>query len=126
MKPETALFVPLVRQHFDDFKSGAKKEEFRSFGPRWNRTTCRIGRKVVLSLGYGKGNRLTGRVTSLRIGSRVTTVINARPEWKAIYGEARREVIAIGITLDPLPCDDCGDVPDFMFGVCSCMAGGPH
>ena len=59
---EKPLFIPLRREYFEAFKAGDKIEEFRPEGPRWNARTCRIGRPVVLSLGYGKGERLAGRV----------------------------------------------------------------
>lgn len=57
---EKPLFVPLRGEWFDAFESGAKGTEFRALGPRWNARTCRIGRRVVLSRGYGKARRLSG------------------------------------------------------------------
>lgn len=61
MKP---LFIPLCREPFGQFASGEKTIEFRQYGPRWNEKTCIPGRPVVLSLGYGKQNRLAGTVKS--------------------------------------------------------------
>jgi len=59
MKP---LFIPLNTEYFNAFKSGDKNEEIRLYGPRWNYETCKVGRDVVLSKGYGKHERLTGKV----------------------------------------------------------------
>ena len=64
MNAERPLFVPLYRRYFEQFESGEKKFEFREYGPRWNERTCRIGRAVVLSMGYGKARRLRARVVS--------------------------------------------------------------
>ncbi len=59
MKP---LFIPLKTKWFEQFVSGEKRSELRLYGPRWNESTCSIGRAVVLSKGYGKGARLNGRI----------------------------------------------------------------
>lgn len=59
MKP---LFIPLSTKYFDAFVSGEKREELRRYGPRWNEGTCKVGRDVVLSKGYGKQSRLNGRI----------------------------------------------------------------
>jgi hypothetical protein len=66
MPTERPLFIPLKREYFNAFALGEKAEEFRPLGPRWNAMVCRIGRPVVLSLGYGKSARLRGTVTSFR------------------------------------------------------------
>lgn len=55
---EKPLFIPLKAVYFDRFASGEKSEELRRWGPRWNMNTCRPGREVVLSRGYGKQRRL--------------------------------------------------------------------
>ena len=59
MKP---LFLPLKTEYYRMFESGGKTEELRKYGPRWNEKTCVIGREIILSLGYGKGNRLQGTI----------------------------------------------------------------
>ena len=59
MKP---LFIPLKSEYYEAFKNGEKTEELRLYGPRWNHKTCIIGREVVLSKGYGKQNRMKGRI----------------------------------------------------------------
>jgi hypothetical protein len=92
-----ALFVPLRREYFEAFESGEKTEEYRPYGPRWNERTCPIGRRVVISLGYGTQRRLQGTITSFRKSEEV-------PEsaaWRACYGAAGHKVAAcIGIALD--------------------------
>ena len=59
---EHPLFVPLRSEYYEAFKAGKKTDELRIYGPRWNERTCAVGRAVVLSKGYGKKNRMTGRV----------------------------------------------------------------
>ncbi len=56
------LFIPLKTEFFRVFKSGQKTEELRAYGPRWNENVCEPGRLVLLSHGYGKRERLTGRI----------------------------------------------------------------
>ena len=63
------LFVPLRREHFEAFASGRKRVETRRYSARWNERSCRIGRPVVLSLGYA-GARLSGRVVSFERATR--------------------------------------------------------
>lgn len=59
---DKALFIPLKREFYRAFQDGSKTEELRRYGPRWNERTCHVGRPVVLSLGYGKANRMTGKI----------------------------------------------------------------
>ena len=80
MKP---LFIPLKREYFEAFKNGSKVEEFRPEGPRWNARTCAVGRPVVLSLGYGKSNRLTGVVAGYRASKEPTN----SQAWRDCYGD---------------------------------------
>ena len=56
------LFIPLRSEYYDAFADGSKTMELREYGPRWNERTCKIGRAVILSKGYGKKNRMVGRV----------------------------------------------------------------
>jgi hypothetical protein len=58
----TPLFIPLKGVYYDAFEDGSKTEELRSYGPRWNEKTCAVGRSVVLSRGYGKAHRLSGKI----------------------------------------------------------------
>ena len=77
---EKALFIPLKRQFYFDFVSGRKDTEYRRYGPRWNERTCRVGRRVTLSLGYS-GSRRTGEIVAFERRKMDT------PEWLACYGE---------------------------------------
>lgn len=95
MSTEKPLFIPLKREYFDAFKRGAKTEEFRPLGPRWNPKTCRIGRAVVLSLGYGKEHRLRGYVSSFRVDDNP----HERPGWSACYPSSTAAAACIGVTL---------------------------
>jgi hypothetical protein len=61
------LFVPLKREHFDAFERGDKDHEYRAYGPRWNEATCRVGRRVLLSFGYGKQRRLRGVIVGFAV-----------------------------------------------------------
>jgi len=89
--PRTALFVPLKKEHFLAFEDGSKTTEYRPFGPRWNQNTVIPGRAVVLSLGYGKKNRLTARVASLTIQKEPPDPV----AWRSVYGDRRCLVAAI-------------------------------
>ena len=60
--PCSALFVPLTSRYYEAFERGEKTEELRLYGPLWNERTCRIGRPITLSKGYGKKNRLHGTI----------------------------------------------------------------
>jgi len=97
MGNERPLFIPLKREYFEAFLSGKKREEFRPYGPRWNERTCRIGRRVVLSLGYGKANRLSGTVVSFDLSGGQTQT----PAWLACYGgKGYTTAACIGVQLD--------------------------
>ncbi|XPV77964.1 MAG: hypothetical protein ACNI27_08595 [Desulfovibrio sp.] len=61
---EKPLFLPLKTKYYEAFKSGEKTEELRKYGGRWTEKTCFVGRKVTLSKGYGKQNRLKGVIVS--------------------------------------------------------------
>jgi hypothetical protein len=62
------LFIPLAAEHFDAFANGTKlnMEEYRAYGTRWNHQTCPVGRRVLLSRGYGKHKRLRGVIAGVR------------------------------------------------------------
>ncbi len=100
MKP---LFIPLKREYFEQFRDGTKPnmEEYRPEGPRWNSRTCTIGRPVVLSLGYGKANRLTGKVAGYRASNEPTQT----EAWKKCYGNRPGLAACIKIDLDGVACE---------------------
>ena len=57
------LFIPLRAEYYEAFGDGSKTDELRLYGPRWNERTCHVGRKAVLSRGYGTQNRMAGHVS---------------------------------------------------------------
>ncbi len=79
--PVKPLFIPLKTQFFRAFQDGSKTVEYRRHGALWNARTCRIDRPVVISHGYGKKERLTGRV----IGFEVKVMDSL--DWIACYGK---------------------------------------
>jgi len=90
------LFIPIKRRFFEEFESGAKTEEFRLHGPRWNERNCYPGRAVILSLGYGKQRRLKGTI----IGTRIVRDSREVPGINDCYGPGPFVIIAIGIRLE--------------------------
>lgn len=90
---EVALFIPLKTEYFEAFANGSKDTEYRPYGPRWNERTCRVGRPVVLSKGYGKRQRLRGVVVGF---ARMRT---SRPSaaWEKCYGSREADMACIGI-----------------------------
>ena len=96
---EKPLFIPLKREFFEAFERGEKTVEYRVLGPRWNAQTCRIGRPVVLSLGYGKARRLHGRVSWFGIDYSPQD----RPGWVACYGAHTCKAACIGVKIESAP-----------------------
>lgn len=92
-----ALFIPLKSEFFEKFKSGEKDTEFRVYGPRWNCRTCIKGRKVTLSKGYGKQNRLHGVIVDFMPSYQATL----RPDFVACYGAGKTLAACITIKLNP-------------------------
>jgi hypothetical protein len=92
---EKPLFIPLKREFFEAFERGEKTEEYRPMGPRWNHETCRHGREVVLSLGYGKGRRLRGKIVAFTVHHRAFEL----PGWVECYGDRKGEAAVIGVKL---------------------------
>lgn len=99
MSAEKPLFIPLRREHFEAFRSGAKREEYRKPGGRWNARTCRPGRAAVLSLGYGKKDRLAARVAHFRIAWVCALPSAVRATIQAIYGPIET-VACIGLNVE--------------------------
>ena len=102
------LFIPLRREWFEAFENGHKTFEYRPLGPRWNARTCAIGRRVILSLGYGRSRRLRGTIVSFEQSEDVTRT----SAWQSIYGSKGYTLAAkIGVQLDspaslPIPASD--------------------
>lgn len=95
----SSLFIPLRAEYFDAFARGSKTYEYRKRGPRWNAETCTIGRRVVLSRGYGKAHRLTGTIT----GFHYDTTPSRIPGWLECYGQSAGDAACIRIAVDPAP-----------------------
>ena len=94
------LFIPLRREFFEAFQDGSKVEEFRRFdGRRWTAVTCQVGRRVVLSLGYGRANRMTGIIAGFEIRHEPTTTT----AWRTCYGETNEFTVAACIHITNLP-----------------------
>jgi hypothetical protein len=77
------LFIPLNGEFYDQFIAGTKQEEYRIEGPKWNPKTCPVGRKVLLSRGYGTRHRAKGVITGYRSDKDVANI----PGWHACYGD---------------------------------------
>lgn len=92
---ERPLFVPLKTEWFEAFRDGSKDTEFRPYGPRWNEQTCRIGRAVVISKGYGRKHRLRGRVAAFVVRDDPECI----PGWIACYGTRSGRVACVRIAL---------------------------
>jgi len=101
MKP---LFIPLKREFYDAFQRLEKRTEYRRPGGPWNERTCRPGRPVVLSCGYGKARRMKGIVTWFAVRAVRGLAPRDRRDVRRCYGHIP-EVAAIGISLSE---------PDFM------------
>jgi len=93
---ERPLFIPLKTEYYEAFVSGEKIVEYRKYGPRWNAEVCKIGRKVIISKGYGKQNRKTGVISGFgRIQFK-----DAPPTVSDVYPLGEPDIAAIGIRLD--------------------------
>ena len=92
---QRALFLPLKAQFFDAFERGEKTTEYRLRGPRWNADTCWMGRPVVLSRGYGKKGRLTGKI----VGFHYDNLPSKIPGWVECYGHDAGAAACIKIAL---------------------------
>jgi len=94
------LFIALKSEHFISFESGGKKFEIRKYGKRWNEKTCPVGRKVILSKGYGKKHRMNGNITSFSKLSANALSERDRVVVTLIYGSLDFYVSMIGISVD--------------------------
>jgi hypothetical protein len=55
------LFIVLYREHFEAFRDGRKRHEWRRYSKRWSEQSCPVGRLVTLACGYS-GPRLSAKV----------------------------------------------------------------
>lgn len=77
------LFIPLKREYYEKFQRREKDTEYRAYGKRWNEFTCDIGRKAILSLGYGKQSRMSGIIMSAKLVPQTSDFIK-------IYGDKEK------------------------------------
>lgn len=97
---QAPLFIPLKAPYFEAFKDGTKTEELRRYGPRWNTNTCTIGRAVTLSRGYGKADRLTGKIWKFRKQHGSTFGRTYKASILAVFGTLDIDIACISIVLD--------------------------
>ena len=95
MKP---LFLPLKTIYYEAFKDGSKTEELRRYGKRWNKETCVVGRKVVLSKGYGKQDRMIGVIWRFKKQHGFLFGATDRPSILGVYGTLDIDIAVISIT----------------------------
>ena len=91
------LFIPLKTEYFQAFKDGSKTDELRAYGARWNEKTCAAGRPVTLSKGYGKHERMTGRVWRFKKQHGSTFGSTYKSAILAVYGTLDIEIACISI-----------------------------
>lgn len=60
------LFLPLNRMWYDEFAKGKKTRELRGIRPGFHSGMVWVGREVVLSRGYGKKDRMLGKITEVK------------------------------------------------------------
>lgn len=102
MKP---LFIPLKTEYYEAFADGTKTEELRLYGPRWHEETCFIGREVVLSKGYGKKNRMTGRIWKFKKQHGSLFGSNYKIAIMMVYGTLDIDIACISIN-EIEPCSE--------------------
>ena len=96
MKP---LFIPLKTEYYEAFVNGDKTEELRLYGPRWNEKTCFPGRDVILSKGYGKQNRVSGKIWKFKKQHGTTFGSTYEAALMDVYGKLDIDVACISIRL---------------------------
>ena len=96
------LFVPLNTEYFEAFANGKKSEELRKYGKRWNEITCKPGREIVISKGYGKRNRLKGRIWKYKRQHGSLFGSNYKTTIEKVYGTLDIDIACISI-IDLVP-----------------------
>lgn len=104
MNEPRPIFIALKRQFFEAFERGEKQQEYRPWGSRWNEKTCCIGRKVILSDGYGKARRLYGEIIALLKHDAPEFL----PGWKECYGNKKTRACVITISIDRAATEAAG------------------
>ena len=98
--PETPLLIPLKTEWYEAFASGKKVDELRRYGPRWNEKTCRVGRPVTLSKGYGRAHRMHGVVRDFQRHPARSFGEEYQAAIVDTYGTLDLDIACIGITLN--------------------------
>lgn len=96
MKP---LFIPLKTEYYNRFKDGSKRSELRLYGARWNENTCKVGRKVVLSKGYGKQARMPGIIKEFLVRDANTFGSTYKQSILNLYGTLDKPIAEIRIEI---------------------------
>jgi len=92
------LFIPLKKEYFLKFKNGEQDCEIRPDQYRfWNRKNVCPGRKMTLSKGYGKYDRIEKVIEFTRVTNNLKA--SGIPEWhieavEEIYGKRDKWLIA--------------------------------
>jgi hypothetical protein len=94
------LFVPLKGEFYDAFADGTKIVEYRRYGPRWNERTCPVGRRVVLSRGYGRRHRLSGQVGGFGKRRARDCAPSVRVSLEQLYGSLDIDIACIWVVVD--------------------------
>lgn len=90
------LFLALRSQYYQEFKMREKKIEYRRYGKGYNEETCPVGRRVLLSKGYSKAQRMTGVIVSFE----VSDLPKEGDEWLDRFGDHEGPAACIHIRLD--------------------------
>ena len=94
------LFIPLTGKFYDLFDAGLKRSELRLYGNRWNEKNCQVGRRVCLSRGYGKKDRMYGYISAFYRQRSDTFGSTYKAQIAEVYGEGVHWIARIDIVLD--------------------------
>lgn len=97
---DKALFIPLKTAYFNQFEDGSKTDELRAYGKRWNEKTCAVGRRAVISKGYGKQRRLHGVVSGFEVRPGTMFGEPDRTAIKECFGTLLIQIARITVKLD--------------------------
>lgn len=95
---EKALFIPLMSEFWYAIRQDEKFNELRLYGPRWNEKTCRIGRKVILSKGYGKQHRIEATISEFHKRDANTFDSTTKGNILRIFGTLDKPIAEIRFT----------------------------
>lgn len=109
---EKPLFIPLCTAPYEAFECGGKRHELRLYGPRWNEKTCRIGREVLLSKGYGPKYRLRGAIRSFEHKPAIELCSTHRIAVLTHFGTLDKDIAMVGIDVWCPGCQGTGEFSD--------------